>query len=638
MTKETIDHQSEQHVAVEIMAMTPCVRDDIQVTVQVYAGETCYILEDPISSKFFRLGLPEYTFVSLLDGNTTLAEAMGSTASIMGAMALNEREVGNLCKWLLDTSLATTHQSRTAGRLSESRSKESGKKLVAQANPMIQKLPLLNPMPILRRLDWLSRRMFSLLGAFVWLSVVGFGGYKVWADWDRFMHFGGALLAKHNWIWLIITWLALKLIHEASHAMACRRFGGNVRQAGIVFILLAPMPYVDVTSIWRMDSKWKRILISAAGLGGELFIAGIAAIIWAYSFDPLVGQHAVNVMVTATMVTILFNANPLMRFDGYYIMTDAIEMPNLASHGQQWLSYFMRRYFMGVDQRCPEWPEGRHWAVVAYAILSLLWRLVIYVSLAVTAEVLFHGAGVVIAVVSIATWVGIPLFRSIKTIRGNRLASRKRMCAITAAMAATFWCLWSFVPWYSRASVPIVVDYHPPAEIRVRVDGSLDENLVTVGDLVRAGEVLARLSNRELELQYEDLSLEIAQSWARARDYRIDGAIAAVEVEKENQAALQSRLSQIRDQLDGLTVIAPIDGIIASSDLEFREGTAVKAGDRLFVIGEKTVSRFMVWLIKLTRKPFAAIPESPSTSTFGVWARNNSEERFGVCCPERRWS
>ena len=578
-------HDVETHVAFEVMGMMPKVRDDLLISVQTYAGETCYVIEDAISSKFFRLGLAEYTLVSLLDGKTTIAEAMGRTASITAADALSERETGTLCKWLLDSGLATTSQSRGAARLSESMGKAAKRKLAEKANPIMQKVPLFNPMPFLKSIDWISRSVFSIFGAIIWMSVVAYGGYQMTANWDDFTGSSANLLSNDNWLWLIVTFGGLKIIHELSHAMACRRFGGNVREAGVVFIIFAPMPYVDVTSSWRMDSKWKRILISAAGMYAEVFVAAIAAIVWASTFDPLVQQHCANIIVTATFVTLMFNANPLMRFDGYYILTDTIEMPNLAPHGRQWMSYFMRRYFMGLKVSCPQWPEGKHCAVVSYAILAFLWRILITISIALSAEVLFHGAGVVLAVFSIAMWIGIPAYKSINTLRVNSQASYPRMATITATIALTLFTLWAFVPWYSQASVPVVIDYHPTQEIRCGVSGFLVQCHVKVGDRVEKGDVLATLTNRELELESANLVLEIEQSRQRERDYRFEDAMGAVQVEQKTQASLQSRLKQTTKRIQSLTVSAPTNGIIAANEIESRQGTVLTAGDRLMVMG-----------------------------------------------------
>ena len=601
--------------------MRPKIRVDLRVTVQVYGGQTCYVIEDVLCSRFFRLGIAEYTFVSLLDGQTTIAGAISQTAVICGSAALDEREAATLCKWLLESSLATTEQSASESRLDESRSKRQTRTMIGQANPMIQKIPLFNPMPILKRFDPLAMFCFSFFGFLVWAAVVISGTVALWGSWDDFATRGNQVLTRANWLWLLTTWLVLKSIHEISHALACRRFGGHVRQSGIVLILLAPMPYVDVTSVWRIDNKWKRILISAAGIYAEIFCAAIAAIIWSFSFDPLIRQHAMNVIVTATLMTLVFNANPLMRFDGYYILTDWIEMPNLATHSRQWVSYAMRRYFMGIHVPCPNWSEGRHSFVVLYAIAATVWRIIVSVSLAVSAEVMMHGAGIVIAFCAVSLWVGLPLFKSIQSIAQNRTADRRRMLAISVCAVSSAWLCWSVVPWYSRSTVPLIVDYHPPQEVRVAVDGFLDQNLVSSGDVVTRGQVLALLSNRELELEFQNLLLDLEKSEVRHRGYLANEMIAAAQVEQKTQATLRSRCRQIRKQIDGLIVRAPVDGVIATSDLDSRENTVINRGDRLFVVGARN-SQKIVGLVDQTDVDAYRAAEGQSLE-IQIWGMGN---------------
>ncbi|QDV47832.1 Peptidase family M50 [Stieleria neptunia] len=573
------------HLTVDILGLCPSVRDEVCVSVQVYGGRTCYVIEDRLRSKFYRLGLAEYTFVSLLDGQTTIAEAMGRTAEVCGSEGLEEREIATLCKWLLECSLITTEQSSSESRLEEGRAKQRARKVLGNANPMLQKIPLCNPMPVLRHLDPLATTVFGVFGFAIWILAVGFATFALWGSWDEFSAAGIHVLARENWLVLLATWLGLKLVHEAGHALACRRYGGHVRESGIVLILFAPMPYVDVTDAWKIDGKWQRVMISAAGMYAEIFCAAIAALVWTSSFDPFVRQHAMNVIVTATVMTLLVNANPLMRFDGYYMLIDALELPNLATHGRQWLAAATRRHFMGMDVRNPDRAEGSPAVVATYAIASLVWRWIVCVSLVLSAAVLMHGAGTAIAIIAIGLWVGLPCCRWIRMLMENRLVRYRRMACITAVAAGTLWMCWSVVPWYSRGTVPLVVDYHHPHEVRIGADGFLDRLTVSVGDVVSRGQILARLSNRELELEYQDLLLDLETSEARYRGFVTDESIAAAAVEQQVQASLRSRLTELERQLGGLVVCSPADGVIARCDVESREGAFIHRGERLFLIG-----------------------------------------------------
>ena len=213
------------------------------------------------------------------------------------------------------------------------------------------RIPLGDPEPWLNRLHgwfgWITAWRFFV----VWLAVVSLAAVEVFSRWDRLVYEWRERLIPSSWLWLVLAWIGLKLIHETAHGIFCRHFGGRSREAGIVLILLAPIPYIDVTSAWGFRSKWQRIMTSAAGIYVELFCAAVAGLLWSYSHDPLIRFHSLNVMLTAGLVTLVFNANFLMRFDGYYILADLLEIPNLYSLGQQDVQYLARRYLMGVPAR-----------------------------------------------------------------------------------------------------------------------------------------------------------------------------------------------------------------------------------------------------------------------------------------------
>ena len=503
--------------------MQPKLRGDLHVSVQVYGGQACYVIQDGLAGKFYRLGIAEYTFVSLLDGHRTIAEAMGMTAAVCGADGLDQRDVATLCKWLIECSLASTEPSSCPRRMNENRSKQHTRRMLGHVNPIIQKIPLMNPMPLLRPLDSIAKFLFGMPGLVLWLAVAITGIVSVVGSWNDLSTSGVQFIARDNWVWMLVTWLVLKLIHELGHALACRRFDGHVRECGIVLILFAPMPYVDVTSVWAIDSKWKRILISSAGMLFEIFCAAVAAIVWAGTLDPLLKQHAMNVMVTATVMTLVFNANPLMRFDGYYILTDWFETPNLATHSRQWLSYAARRHLMGLAIQRPNWPEGSRWGIIAYAIASLLWRLIVCFTLAISAEVLMHGAGQVLAAEAVVLWIAAPLYRSIRAVTQNPTANRRRLFTFAGLAAATVWLCWSVIPWYSRSTVPLVVDYYPSGEVRTAVDGLLQQNFVSVGDTVSSGQIHRCRQNRREDVTNTAHPIDASRRTAARSDHsRLD--------------------------------------------------------------------------------------------------------------------
>ena len=602
------------HVTVDIMSMLVKLREDLAISLQVYQGETCYVIEDPLSSRFYRVGLAEYTLLSLLDGQTTIAEAMGKTAAIMGPGALTEQDTAALCKWLIDAGLASTQQSSGAGRLLEVADRSSQQKRAARLNPIFQKVPLFNPDPWATRLIPYTSWMFSGPAVVIWFLTVTYGFSCFWSRWESFHAQSSTILARSNWIWLLVSWLLLKLIHESAHALACKRYGGTVREAGILFILFAPLPYVDVTSAWRFDSKQKRIITSAAGMYAELFIAGCAAIVWSRTDAGLLHQHAQNVMITASVVTVLFNANALMRFDGYYMLADWLELPNLATHGVQWLRHLGRRYVLGMAVQHPTWPEGKTAWIIAYGFAALAFRIFITVSLILAAEALLFGAGIVLALAAVLFWIVIPGWRLLRCVfcaAGPQPPCRRRIAAVTGFAALILWLGWSFLPWYSRVSAPAIVDYYPLTEIRSPVGGFVSKVLVATGDDVSEGELLVSLRNEELKLEAERLRIEIAQSAQRARKFRQNHEIAAFQVEVKSRAALAARLQQFDIDLANLQIRAPIAGRVTLSELQDRMGTYVPAGDHIMSIGSSENKRIQALVPQQFLEPFRSHTGQP---------------------------
>jgi putative peptide zinc metalloprotease protein len=284
------------------------------------------------------------------------------------------------------------------------------------------------------------------------------------------------VLSPHDWLWIAAWGLGLKVVHELSHGLACVRFGGRVRDAGVVFLLFAPIPYVDLTSTWRL-SKWHRIVISLAGMLAELSLAAVAAIVWANTTDELLRQHLLQLMLTASVVTFLFNANPLMRFDGYYVLADALELPNLAMHGQQLSTHAAKRWLLGVSLTQPTWPEGRTWLIGLYGIASAVWRTVVSVSL----------------VAAVIAWFVQTMWKSLRYVAvGSSFEqpSRTRFALLAITAVAGVMLLLDSAPAWNSVKLPGVVEYVDAAIVRAEASGFVAEVCVQSGQTVATGDLL----------------------------------------------------------------------------------------------------------------------------------------------------
>ncbi len=581
--------QTAHHSTVELANCKLRLRDDLSFHLQEYRESQCYLIEDELNSRFYRVGLAEYHLISLLDGRTTLSRAVAMSATQMGDQAVGEMEAVTICKWLIDTGLASTDASRSANRLMESHNETSRKKSIAKLNPITPKFPLFNPNRLLSQLNGVCGWLFSTPMFALWAVVVLLGSYHVWADWDKIGNGQTMVFSPDNWLWLGLTWIGLKLFHELAHGIVCKRHQGEVRQAGIVLILMIPLPYVDVTSSWRFRSKWHRIQVAAAGMYVEIFMAALAAIIWSHADVGVLKQQAFNVMLAGSFTTLIFNANPLMRFDGYYILTDWLELPNLGTHGQQLTKWFGKKYYLGLDVKKPSWPEGRGEIVVLYAIGALVWKVLICVGLAIAAESLFFGAGILLAAIAVCLWAVWPIIKLLKFVfvgeETQQKPSRVRFCALTATLIAGLMSIYNYMPWHARIQAPAIVDFVVNTEVRVPVGGFLAEILVDHQELVKPGQLIARLKNLDLVADVKKLEIELLENQMVMRQLRQNEDLSAFEAELKNRVSLTKRLRERSAQLKSLDIRAQEAGMIVADDLDSMTGVYLSAGHMLCRIG-----------------------------------------------------
>lgn len=598
-----------QHSTVALGEVRLALRPDLAFTLQQYGGHRCYVIEDATNSRFYRIGLPEYKFISLLDGQTSLRAALQLTANALGPDAFSEEDAAAICKWLVHCQLARPTAPGDAGQLLDAARTAARRRRSSWLNPLIMKLPLVDPDPWLSRLAprlaWLTGGHVLSLG----LLLVFVAGHQAVTHLERIASASRDVLAPHNWLYLALSWLLLKLIHEASHALVCKRYGGQVREAGLVLIALAPICYVDVTSAWRWPSKWQRIHVSAAGMLADLAVGGLAVLLFCHVDHPLVAQHARNVMVAATVTTLLFNANPLMRFDGYYILADVLEIPNLYPLGQEYVRYLGRRYLLGVPAVLPRWPWRTALIIKTYAVASCGWRLLVTVGLILVAEAMFYGAGIVLAVIGAIAWFGLPALRLASYLfkdHGREPPRLGRLALVAGGGGLAILLTLQLAPWPLAVEAPAVVAFAPLTTLRAASPGFVHRLHVAPGDIVQAGQVLILLSNPRLEAELAELELAVQQSELRSRVYRQQEQIAAAQAEDEARHALEVKRRERSNQVAELTIRSPVDGQVLQADLQSLTGTYVAEGTELLSIGDEQQKELVLSVAQADGELFAS--------------------------------
>jgi putative peptide zinc metalloprotease protein len=565
-------------------------REDLVIAPREFGGQACYVIEDLLRGKFFRVGPAEYALILRLDGHTPISQAVAQAAAAMGTQALSLSEALAVCRWLVEMQLAGTRESLQAEALCRQASRTARQRFWQRYNPLFLMLPLASPDRLLERaLPWLGWA-FSRPALAVWCLVCLAGLCRLVSSWEELSVESGVLFDPQHWLRMALAWTGLKLVHELFHGISCKRFGGHVPRAGIVLLLFAPVAFVDVTSCWRFRSKWRRMAVAAAGIYVELFIAAVALVIWPWTSPGLVHRLLYDLAVMAGLNTLAFNANPLMRFDGYYILSDLLEIPNLFGQGRQAILNFIKRRILGLEVPQPNWTAGKARACLAYGLAAAAWRTCMCGLLGLTLVAMFSYLGAVLAAALAVAWLGVPWYKAAQEIRrtAKGQAIRRQRLTVMGALAASACmlaaaCLARPAP----APAPAVVEYAPLTVVRARSSGFVRLVLAQDGQAVQAGQVIAVLENEELFAQWADLGLAIEQSLLRGRMAHQADEIAKYQVEAAQQQSLESKRNEIQQQIDSLTVLAPASGRIIARQLDSLVGQYVETGVELAVIGNE---------------------------------------------------
>jgi putative peptide zinc metalloprotease protein len=543
-----------------------------------------YVLEDPVSKRFFRLGVAEYYLARQWDGGVSLAEAFERLSSSISQHRLVQDDAIALAHWLVEMDLATTEPSGEPRPISRLPSPSERK--VRSWNPLSLRFSLAFPDAAFRRCFRSCDVLWSSWGFGLWVLLVSLGIASVGSGWPRFWDASQEVFAWHNGPVLFLVWLTLKILHEWAHVAACQRYGGIVHSVGIQCVWFMPMPFVDVTSCWRFANPWHRKVVALAGIQIELGVASLAAISWSMT-GPGVGNHVAHqIVLLAGLSTILFNANPLMKLDGYYVLADWMGIPNLDQQGRHCVRGFLERSLLGLATIERRNSPSHAWWIFLYGWTSTLWRVGLSISLTVAAACMAGAAAAWVAVILAGLWLGPGLCQSLWRWRSDSSFNTVRLCVVglSLCLVAVMLGLLARLPWPGRLAAVAVVDFSLTETIRASVSGHVHKVHVQAGQFVQPGDVLVTQFQPDLEAAAKILRLKIAQSEIRQRRYQTKAQLAARQAEEEQRQAWISELDTKEVQLRELTVLAPHAGRVEHPDLGSLEGRFLKAGDEILCV------------------------------------------------------
>ena len=585
-----------------------------------------YQVRHEATGAFFRLGLPQYMILSMCDGKRTVNQISLAAATVLEQDAPTEKEIISFCQWALESGIVSTRNSSSSERLSEAQDGFVRQQVMEWLNPISIRIPIFRPDRFLAALNPLTRHLFSPVGLILWMGTIVVALLHLIVNWADFDVFAFGSFSGLDYVWFGLTWLALKFLHEAAHGLACKRFGGNVRSCGTMFLLFVPLPYIDVTSAWAFPQKHQRIFVSAAGMMAELFVAAIAVFVWFETAPGPVKYHAGNIIVAASLTTLLFNLNPLMKFDGYFILTDALEIPNLQNRARSYVRNLLRHGFLGI-QSSTKLESHASWFVKTYGILALLWTTFVIVSLSIAAINLLDGIGLLIAMTGLFAWLGRPVYQFTRyLIFGNdtEQPNRTRFLLATGMAFGGLFILAQWLPGPTAIRAPCVIEYDPLTVIHSESAGVIREVLVDDCDTVKKGQLILTMENPELQSEFTEVNVRLKQAKLRSKVYRKEENIGLFQAQQKRVEALEQRLAKLHRMVDSLQVCAPAAGQVITADLKNKKGTFIHAGDRLFSVAQPDCKKVIALVSQYDAKWLST--HQGDAGKFIVWGNDEIEK------------
>jgi len=573
-----------------VRGLKPRLRSHAQIHRHQYRGETWYVLQEHAKERFFRFSPAAYSIISRMQGQSTVEEIWQDACSRLGDDAPTQDDMIQLLSQLYRADVLQCDVSPDAAELLQRHQEQSRREWRGRLFSFLSwRVHLFDPDRFLELLLPVATRVFSWFGAAVWLMAVVPGVLLFASHWteltkDIFAH----TLMPENLLWLLVLFPLVKVFHEFGHAFATKVFGGEVHDMGVMLLVFTPVPYVDASSASAFREKWRRVLVGASGMLAELFIASLALFIWLNAEAGLVRTLAYNTVFIAGLSTLIFNANPLMRYDGYYILSDFVEIPNLRTRSKAYFTYLCERYLFGnVDsEEQIATASERAWFVV-FGILSFVYRaFVVVVILLYVANKLFN-LGAILAIAAAVSWLIIPVSKAVHFLFTNpRIRSvRGRAITVTTLIVIALAAFISLAPMPYRTRTEGVVWFPEEAFVRASANGFVEKLVVAPGSRIQENTPLVLLANPLLVTQEKILAARVQELEARRVQYLSSEPVKA-QITNDALNESKGRLARVREELADLSVGSRARGTFIVPSPEDLPGRFVHKGDLLGYVVE----------------------------------------------------
>jgi putative peptide zinc metalloprotease protein len=554
-------------------------RPDLVARRQHYLGRSYWIVKDPLGLNYYRFQEEEFAILQMLDGETNLDDIKDRFEEEFPPQKITLEELQQFLGTLHRSGLVVADLPGQGRQLAKRRAERKRKEfLAAISNILCIRCKGFDPE---RLLNWLYpkvRWFYSPWTVACCLMLAISALALVVAQFDIFrsrlpdFH---QFFSVHNIFLLTVVLGCTKIMHEFGHGLACKHFGGECHEMGIMILVLTPCLYCNVSDSWLLPNKWRRAYIGAAGIYVELMLASICTFLWWYSTPGLLNNLCLNVMFICSVTTVIFNANPLLRYDGYYILSDVMEIPNLRQKATTITGRKLSEWCLGMEpSEDPFLPQRNQMFFVLYSIAAIVYRWIIAFSICWFLYRLFLSwhlefVGKLVVVASLYGLFAVPLYQAGKFFYvPGRIEQVKKphfytsLGILTALLLAFF-----FLPLPYSVLCPFRLQPRDASPVWVHVPGKLVSVSVKPGQRVAEGQLLARLESSDVELAVAklegtvaDYQTQIANAMQQSiRDFHVAGQLPQLH---EALAAAEDELKEKRADAKRLRLVAPVAGTV----------------------------------------------------------------------------
>lgn len=547
-----------------VKSLRPKLRPHTRLHRHVYRGDIWYLLSDAASARYHRFNLVAYQIIGLMDGRRTAHQIWETVNTRMGDAAPVQDDIIQLLGQLhqmdaLQTNIAPDveeifqraeqyEQQQWRGRLK---------------NPLAVRVGLFDPDLFLNRTRHLVAPLFSRWFFSLWCLLVVVGAVLAGMHWETLM---GTVrveaLSPNNLLLLWFTYPVVKLLHELAHAYAAKLQGGEVHEIGIMLLVFVPVPFVDASAATAFPQRHMRMLVGAAGIMVELLLAVLALFVWLLVEPGLISSLCFNIMLIGGVSTLLFNGNPLLRFDGYYVLADAVGIPNLAQRANKYLAYLAQRYVLGVTAaQSPATGAGEEGWFAFYGIAAFFYRLMITAVICLYLIDTFFVVGILLAAWSITNQLLLPLFKQVRFLLFDPLLhkGRPRALLVTAGALAFLSAVVMWFPVSSLTRFEGVIWPPQQSQLVAETDGFVQQLLAQPGSNVVAGQPLVGLVNVRHQGEMKAKQARLLELSAKYRAAMASDRVQAKLVQDEI-AALRVEIDRLQEKVQGLVIVSPVQG------------------------------------------------------------------------------